>query len=224
MPEYRRAKTEIRFEAGNEARETHPPRQALFALLAFLQAFGSDVAGHLDGRADLPADGVHLAPGIAYDRDEKRSLGGFVRLAKSFCLDMHRGQPGVVDFERRVLPERLADRVQHERNRLEKVLDHLGRGESEFFAAHAAQQTAQREKAQASALRLIQKRTKAFADAGVIGKPCGERFLCGRAGFDSRRRRAHQLGRIGGGFAERQIKIGKSAALGIVSVNRPQQN
>src|SRR5580698_8201743 len=141
MPEYRRAKTKICFEAGNEARETHFPRKAFFALLAFFQALGSDVAGHLDGGSKLSADGVHLAPGIAYDRDEKSSLGGFVRLAKSFCLYVHRGQPGVVDFERRVLPEGLPDCVKYERNRLEKVFDHFGRGESEFFAAHTAQQT-----------------------------------------------------------------------------------
>src|SRR5580704_4310107 len=98
------------------------------------------------------------------------------------------------------------------RNGFEKVFDHFGWSEAEFFAAHAAQQPAEREEAQARALRLIEQRTKTLADAAVVGKARGERFLRGGACFDSRGRGTHQLGRIGSGFAKRQIEIGESAA------------
>ena len=165
-----------------------------------------------------------MAACIAHGGDEKGSVGAFVGVAECFGFDVHGGEPGVVDFERGILAERFADGGHHVRNGCEEMVDHFGGGESEFFAAHAAEQATEGEEAQAGALRLIEERAKTFADGGVIGNAAGERFLSCGAGFDSRRRRAHELRGIGGGFAEGEIEIGESAAFGIVGVDRPEQN
>ena len=220
----RGAKTEVCFEARQQARETHAPRKAFFALRTLLHALWSDVGGQFDDGADLAADGIHLAARIAYGGDEKRSVGALVGVAERFGFDVHRGEPCVVDFEWRIEAKRFADGGDHVGNGFEEMLDHLGGSESEFFAAHAAQQATECEDAEPRALCLIQERAETFADGAVIGNAASERLLRRGAGFDSRRRRAHELRGIGGGFAEREIEVGECAAFGIVGVDRPEQN
>ena len=150
-------------------------------------------AANFNDGADLAADGVHLAARIAHGGDEKCSVGAFVGFAERFGFDVHCGEPCVVDFERRIVGERFADGGHHVRNGFEEVLDHFGGGESEFFAAHAAEQAAESEESEARAFGLIEERAETFADGAVIGDACGEGLLRGGAGFDSRRGRAHQL-------------------------------
>ena len=194
------------------------------ALRTLLDALRGDVGGHFNCGADLAADGVHLAARIAHGGDEKCSVGAFVGFAERFGFDVHGGEPCVVDLERRIVRERFADGGHHVRNGFEEVLDHFGGSESEFFAAHAAQQAAESEEPEARAFGLIEERAETFADGAVIGDACGEGLLRARCWPRLRRGSSHQLRGIGGGFAEREIEVRERAALGIVGVDWPEQN
>src|SRR5579871_4802396 len=110
------------------------------------------------------------------------------------------------------------------RNSFQKMLDHFGRRETKFFAAHSAKKPTEREEPESCTLRLIEKRTKAFTDGAVIGNSSGKRFLSDGACCDSRRRRTHQFGGIGSRFAEREVQIGEGTAFRVVGVYRPEQD
>ena len=103
-----------------------------------------------------------------------------------------------------------------------KDFHHFRGRETEFFAAHAAKQAAQREETKAHAFGLAEKRKHALALNAVVRSACGESLLRERAGL-GRRRRLHQAGGRCGGLRQSGVEIGERATLGIVATDRPER-